>query len=143
MPFQFYRPLFLKCYYPVTGRHTCAFFSGRDFIEEKLGSKYVVGRALDFAASFEESGPATPMFFILSPGVDPLKEVENQGETTSPWRPRLCQSASVSLHLSVSLFLIHGLGCTAWCLLTGHREIRVIAETTPGDHHHQKDGSGL
>lgn len=45
----------------------------------------MVGRALDFAASFEESGPATPMFFILSPGVDPLKDVENQGEETSLW----------------------------------------------------------
>ncbi|KAB0403084.1 hypothetical protein E2I00_017091, partial [Balaenoptera physalus] len=54
-------------------------YAMRDFIEEKLGSKYVVGRALDFAASFEELGPATPMFFILSPGVDPLKDVENQG----------------------------------------------------------------
>ncbi|XP_033278738.2 dynein axonemal heavy chain 9 isoform X2 [Orcinus orca] len=55
-------------------------YAMRDFIEEKLGSKYVVGRALDFAASFEELGPATPMFFILSPGVDPLKDVENQGK---------------------------------------------------------------
>ncbi|XP_057392157.1 dynein axonemal heavy chain 9 [Balaenoptera acutorostrata] len=54
-------------------------YAMRDFIEEKLGSKYMVGRALDFAASFEELGPATPMFFILSPGVDPLKDVENQG----------------------------------------------------------------
>ncbi|XP_023561192.1 dynein heavy chain 9, axonemal [Octodon degus] len=51
----------------------------RNFVEEKLGSKYVLGRALDFATSFEESGPATPMFFILSPGVDPLKDVETQG----------------------------------------------------------------
>lgn len=56
------------------------FLSGRDFVEEKLGSKYVVGRPLDFATSFEESGPATPMFFILSPGVDPLKDVEKQGK---------------------------------------------------------------
>ncbi|XP_003791133.1 dynein heavy chain 9, axonemal [Otolemur garnettii] len=55
-------------------------YAMRDFVEEKLGSKYVMGRALDFAASFEESGPATPMFFILSPGVDPLKDVENQGK---------------------------------------------------------------
>ncbi|XP_058532038.1 dynein axonemal heavy chain 9 isoform X2 [Ochotona princeps] len=54
-------------------------YAMRDFVEEKLGSKYVVGRALDFATSFEESGPATPMLFILSPGVDPLKDVENQG----------------------------------------------------------------
>ncbi|CAJ0928428.1 unnamed protein product [Ranitomeya imitator] len=51
----------------------------RDFVEAKLGSKYVVGRSLDFAASYEESGPSTPMFFILSPGVDPLKDVEKQG----------------------------------------------------------------
>ncbi|XP_038180482.1 dynein heavy chain 9, axonemal [Arvicola amphibius] len=54
-------------------------YAMRDFVEEKLGSKYVMGRALDFVASFEESGPATPMFFILSPGVDPMKDVENQG----------------------------------------------------------------
>ncbi|XP_017170010.1 dynein axonemal heavy chain 9 isoform X1 [Mus musculus] len=55
-------------------------YAMRDFVEEKLGSKYVMGRALDFVTSFEESGPATPMFFILSPGVDPLKDVENQGK---------------------------------------------------------------
>ncbi|XP_017386889.1 dynein heavy chain 9, axonemal isoform X4 [Cebus imitator] len=55
-------------------------YAMQNFVEEKLGSKYVVGRALDFAASFEESGPATPMFFILSPGVDPLKDVESQGK---------------------------------------------------------------
>ncbi|XP_063098488.1 dynein axonemal heavy chain 9 isoform X2 [Cavia porcellus] len=54
-------------------------YAMRDFVEEKLGSKYIVSRALDFASSFEESGPATPMFFILSPGVDPLKDVETQG----------------------------------------------------------------
>uniref|UniRef100_A0A803YDF7 Dynein axonemal heavy chain 9 n=1 Tax=Meleagris gallopavo TaxID=9103 RepID=A0A803YDF7_MELGA len=55
-------------------------YAVRDFVEEKLGSKFVAGRPLDFAASFEESGPATPMFFILSPGVDPLKDVEKQGK---------------------------------------------------------------
>uniref|UniRef100_A0A8B9HS49 Dynein, axonemal, heavy chain 9 n=1 Tax=Astyanax mexicanus TaxID=7994 RepID=A0A8B9HS49_ASTMX len=53
----------------------------RDFVEEKLGSKYVMGRSVDFAVSFEESGAATPMFFILSPGVDPLKDVEKHGRT--------------------------------------------------------------
>uniref|UniRef100_A0A4X2LFE0 Dynein axonemal heavy chain 17 n=1 Tax=Vombatus ursinus TaxID=29139 RepID=A0A4X2LFE0_VOMUR len=55
-------------------------YAMRDFVEEKLGSKYVVGRALDFSTSFEESGPAIPMFFILSPGVDPLKDVEKEGK---------------------------------------------------------------
>lgn len=48
-------------------------------MEEKLGSKYVIGRSMDFAVSFEESGPSTPVFFILSPGVDPLKDVEKHG----------------------------------------------------------------
>lgn len=28
---------------------------------------------VNFEESFEETGPATPVFFILSPGVNPLK----------------------------------------------------------------------
>ncbi|XP_032899964.1 dynein heavy chain 9, axonemal isoform X2 [Amblyraja radiata] len=55
-------------------------YAVRDFVEERLGTKYVVGRPLDFATSFDESGPAIPMFFILSPGVDPLKDVERHGK---------------------------------------------------------------
>lgn len=63
-------------------------------MEEKLGSKYVIGRSLDFAVSFEESGPATPMFFILSPGVDPLKDVEKHGNARSFYLSGPYQSAS-------------------------------------------------
>ncbi|TMW50187.1 hypothetical protein DOY81_004746 [Sarcophaga bullata] len=51
-----------------------------DFIEEKLGSKYVESRAMEFAKSFEEASPSTPIFFILSPGVNPLKDVEALGK---------------------------------------------------------------
>uniref|UniRef100_A0A8C4HK36 Dynein axonemal heavy chain 11 n=1 Tax=Dicentrarchus labrax TaxID=13489 RepID=A0A8C4HK36_DICLA len=51
----------------------------RNFVEEKLGVKYTEGRKTEFAKSFRESGPASPMFFILSPGVDPLKDVESLG----------------------------------------------------------------
>lgn len=43
------------------------------FIEEKLGSRYVEGRTVEFSKSFEETSPSTPIFFILSPGVNPLK----------------------------------------------------------------------
>lgn len=50
------------------------------FIEEKLHPKYVENRAVPFEKSFEESGPGTPIFFILSPGVDPLKDVEAIGK---------------------------------------------------------------
>ena len=35
---------------------------------------------MEFAKSYEESGPETPVFFILSPGVDPLKDVEALGK---------------------------------------------------------------
>ncbi|XP_066487525.1 dynein axonemal heavy chain 11 [Tiliqua scincoides] len=52
----------------------------RNFIEEKLGSRYVDGTRTDLAKSYEESSPATPIFFILSPGVDPLKDVETLGK---------------------------------------------------------------
>lgn len=49
------------------------------FIDEKLGSKYVETRTMEFAKSFEETSPSTPIFFILSPGVNPLKDVEALG----------------------------------------------------------------
>jgi dynein heavy chain len=52
----------------------------KTFVEEKLGTKYVEGRSIEFAKSFEESGPGIPIFFILSPGVDPLKDVEKLGQ---------------------------------------------------------------
>uniref|UniRef100_A0A4W3K7X4 Dynein axonemal heavy chain 17 n=1 Tax=Callorhinchus milii TaxID=7868 RepID=A0A4W3K7X4_CALMI len=50
------------------------------FVEEKLGAKYVEGRSIEFAKSYEEASPSIPIFFILSPGVDPLKDVEALGK---------------------------------------------------------------
>lgn len=52
----------------------------RAFVEEKLGSKYVEARNVEFKVSFEEASNTTPMFFILSPGVDPLIDVERIGK---------------------------------------------------------------
>ncbi|KAI4493969.1 hypothetical protein M0802_009345 [Mischocyttarus mexicanus] len=49
------------------------------FIEEKLGPRYTESRTVEFAKSFEEASPSTPIFFILSPGVNPLKDVEDLG----------------------------------------------------------------
>ncbi|XP_067212065.1 dynein beta chain, ciliary [Linepithema humile] len=49
------------------------------FIEEKLGGKYIEARTVEFAKSYEETSPSTPIFFILSPGVNPLKDVEDLG----------------------------------------------------------------
>ncbi|KAJ1529252.1 hypothetical protein ONE63_006052 [Megalurothrips usitatus] len=54
-------------------------YATQAFIEEKLGSKFIESRSVSFEKSFEESSPTTPVFFILSPGVDPLKDVEKLG----------------------------------------------------------------
>ncbi|KAJ3249578.1 hypothetical protein HDU78_000105 [Chytriomyces hyalinus] len=56
-------------------------YAVRNFISSKMGAKYVDSSRIPLAVSFQEMKPATPMFFILSPGVDPVKEVEGLGRT--------------------------------------------------------------
>ncbi|XP_066519150.1 dynein axonemal heavy chain 17-like isoform X2 [Hoplias malabaricus] len=55
-------------------------YAVRNFVEEKLGTKYIQGCSVEFSVSFKESSSATPMFFVLSSGVDPLKNVEALGK---------------------------------------------------------------
>lgn len=52
----------------------------REYIREKLGTQFVEARSIEFSKSFDESSSSTPIFFILSPGVDPLKDVEKVGK---------------------------------------------------------------
>ncbi|XP_077976399.1 dynein beta chain, ciliary-like isoform X2 [Styela clava] len=52
----------------------------RDFTEQMLGSKYIENRPIELSKTFEESSRAEPIFFVLSPGVDPLKDVEALGK---------------------------------------------------------------
>ena len=56
------------------------YFSPRLYVEEQLGPKYVEKRSIPFEESYKETGPGTPVFFVLSPGVDPLKDVEALGK---------------------------------------------------------------
>lgn len=49
-------------------------------MEEQLGARYVEKKNIPFEESFKETGPGTPVFFVLSPGVDPLKDVESLGK---------------------------------------------------------------
>lgn len=51
----------------------------RVFAEEKLGTRFVEARTVEFAKSYEETSSSVPTFFILSAGVDPLKDVEKMG----------------------------------------------------------------
>lgn len=55
-------------------------FHNRLYVEEQLGSKYVEKRTIPFEMSYQETEPGTPVFFVLSPGVDPLKDVEALGK---------------------------------------------------------------
>lgn len=61
-------------------QYTFFFFSHSLYVEEKLGTKYIKKRTIPFETSYEETGPGTPVFFVLSPGVDPLKDVEAVGK---------------------------------------------------------------
>lgn len=54
-------------------------YAVKNFVSLKMGQKYVDSTRIPLPKSFEESNPATPIFFILSPGVDPVKEVEALG----------------------------------------------------------------
>ncbi|NXM68229.1 DYH17 protein, partial [Serilophus lunatus] len=54
-------------------------YAVRKFVEEKMGSKFVEERSIDLSEVYKDSSPSTPLFFILSPGVDPLKDVEALG----------------------------------------------------------------
>jgi dynein heavy chain len=51
----------------------------RNFVGAKMGQRFIDSARVPLAKSYEESSPATPVFFILSPGVDPVKEVEAIG----------------------------------------------------------------
>ncbi|VEL10084.1 unnamed protein product [Protopolystoma xenopodis] len=55
-------------------------YSLRFYIATTFSSKYVEGRQIEFSKSYRESSPNVPIFFILSPGVDPLADVEQLGE---------------------------------------------------------------
>eukprot|EP00899_Mesostigma_viride_P003607 jgi/Mesvir1/13247/Mv18980-RA.1 len=49
------------------------------FVEEMMGKQYVEQDAFDAVAMMEESGPSTPIFFILFPGYSPSKDIEVMG----------------------------------------------------------------
>lgn len=77
----------------------------RNFVEEKLGAKYVERTRLDLGKALEESSPATPVFFILSPGVDALKDLEILGEW--PGGLLACPSSSPSPTAHLRILSVH------------------------------------
>lgn len=48
---------------------------------QTMGAHYVVQKPYNMAETYEETSPATPMFFVLFPGVDPTPWVESLART--------------------------------------------------------------
>ncbi|KEG12669.1 dynein heavy chain [Trypanosoma grayi] len=71
---QFERLLVLRCLRP--DRLTAAL---ETFVCDSIGRFFVSDQAVDISASIKESTTTTPLFFILSPGVDPVRAVEEAG----------------------------------------------------------------
>lgn len=53
----------------------------RLFISEKISERYVTDSTHSYEKIYQESGPEIPVFFILSPGVNPLVALEELGAT--------------------------------------------------------------
>ena len=71
-PFQ--RLLVLRCLRP--DRLTTAL---EHFIAKTIGKFFISDQAVDLSLSLQDANSTTPLFFILSPGVDPLKSIEILG----------------------------------------------------------------
>jgi len=50
------------------------------FINEYMGTRYMVQEPFSLAATFEDSTSQTPLFFVLFPGVDPGDDIEALGK---------------------------------------------------------------
>ncbi|RNF12557.1 dynein heavy chain 9, axonemal isoform 2 [Trypanosoma rangeli] len=71
---QFQRLLVLRCLRP--DRLTAAL---ETFVCDSIGRFFVSDQTVDISVSISESTTTTPLFFILSPGVDPVRAVEEAG----------------------------------------------------------------
>jgi dynein heavy chain len=52
----------------------------RSYVGEKLDKRYIAPNPFVLDQVFAESRPSTPMFFILFPGADPIKDIEALGK---------------------------------------------------------------
>ena len=50
------------------------------FVRKELGPQYVTSVPFNLKAAFPDAGPQTPVFFILTPGFDPVPDVEAIGK---------------------------------------------------------------
>lgn len=53
-------------------------------VSEQIGKVFISDPAVPLEVSFQDSTPTTPIFFILSPGVDPVQPVEPRPSLQGP-----------------------------------------------------------
>jgi len=71
---NFQKLLILRCLRP--DRLTSAL---ETFVADSIGKFFVSDQAVDISVSYKDSTTTTPLFFILSAGVDPVRSVEELG----------------------------------------------------------------
>lgn len=49
------------------------------FVSNNLGERYIKTASFNMDHVYSESNPATPLFFILFPGADPIRDIEGLG----------------------------------------------------------------
>lgn len=72
---EFHKLLIIKVLRPDRITHAVA-----KFVREKLGDEFINPPPFSMDQVFAESKPSTPLFFILFPGADPIKEIESFGK---------------------------------------------------------------
>ncbi|RKO97568.1 hypothetical protein CAUPRSCDRAFT_10766 [Caulochytrium protostelioides] len=63
-----------------------------NFVIGRLGEKFVTPPVMNFGTIYEQSTPTTPVIFILSPGADPLTDLQKLAESTGNAAKLKCMS---------------------------------------------------
>merc|ERR1711881_477569 len=63
------------------------------FTGAEMGAKYVTSRPCNIPVAYKDANPGVPIFFILSPGVDPVKGVESLGQGQEPIAEKAMENA--------------------------------------------------
>eukprot|EP01012_Entosiphon_sulcatum_P019543 TRINITY_DN24443_c0_g2_i1.p1 TRINITY_DN24443_c0_g2~~TRINITY_DN24443_c0_g2_i1.p1 ORF type:complete len:4685 (-),score=794.60 TRINITY_DN24443_c0_g2_i1:231-14285(-) len=71
---DFYRLVIIRAFRP--DRFTAAI---TQYVRQQIGTQYVEQNPFQLSDVYREATPASPFFFILFPGADPVKEVEKLG----------------------------------------------------------------
>ncbi|XP_073527968.1 dynein axonemal heavy chain 14 isoform X2 [Phyllobates terribilis] len=94
-------------------RPECLIAAVRKFISEKMGSEYVQSRPMNLKQALEESGPSSPLIFILSASSDPTGQLERLA----------LETLGSTLHLDM-ISLGRGQGVKAEELITKARRLQ-------------------